>query len=225
MLWMLVLPVLLGLAGSQMSVDLPPLRANEMVIPVSNRFLIQRASPITQRSISPFQVMQKLRDVPDDGETFREGPLDTFGRLTTRLVWKAFESDINQRIEGEWMWVPLKVLSGNGQIVSGMQYDMRVLAGTSNCSRYEINAYTIQDRNCVHFNGPKRAKKSWLKGRNALEVFNAPGSLIRKHNIETDANYQSLVYSFLLLHTTTSIGISKECCPADELVIVPDLII
>ncbi|EGT44671.1 hypothetical protein CAEBREN_12863 [Caenorhabditis brenneri] len=103
---------LVSLVGSQMTVEIPPLRANEIVIPVSNRF---------------------------------------------RLVWKAFESDINQRIEGEYMWVPLKVLSGNGQIVSGMQYDMRVLAGTSNCSRFEVNAYTIQDRNCVHFNGPKRA--------------------------------------------------------------------
>ncbi|EGT42737.1 hypothetical protein CAEBREN_10138 [Caenorhabditis brenneri] len=147
---------LVSLVGSQMTVEIPPLRANEMVIPVSNRFQLIRA-PITQRSISPFQVMQKLSDVPDDGETFREGPLDSNGRLTTRLVWKAFESDINQRIEGEYMWVPLKVLSGNGQIVSGMQYDMRVLAGTSNCSRFEVNAYTIQDRNCVHFNGPKRA--------------------------------------------------------------------
>ncbi|EFP02642.1 hypothetical protein CRE_02378 [Caenorhabditis remanei] len=154
--WLITLVSTLSLVGTQMSVDFPPLRANnEMIIPVSNRFLIR--APITQRSISPFQVMQKLSDVPDDGETFREGPLDSTGHLTTRLVWKSFESDINQRIEGEFMWVPLKVLSGNGQIVSGMQYDLRVLAGTSNCSRYEINAYTIQERNCVHFNGPKRA--------------------------------------------------------------------
>ncbi|KAF1763224.1 hypothetical protein GCK72_011490 [Caenorhabditis remanei] len=154
--WLITLVSTLSLVGTQMSVDFPPLRANnEMIIPVSNRFLIR--APITQRSISPFQVMQKLSDVPDDGETFREGPLDSAGYLTTRLVWKSFESDINQRIEGEFMWVPLKVLSGNGQIVSGMQYDLRVLAGTSNCSRYEINAYTIQERNCVHFNGPKRA--------------------------------------------------------------------
>lgn len=55
------------------------------------------------------------------------------------------------------MWVPLKVLSAYGQIVSGMQYDLKVLAGTSNCSRYQVNAYTIQEQNCVHFNGPKRA--------------------------------------------------------------------
>ncbi|CCD67059.1 Cystatin domain-containing protein [Caenorhabditis elegans] len=143
--------------GSQISVDIPPLRASELIIPVSNRFQLIRSAPVTTRSISPFQVMQKLADVPDDGETFREGPLDINGRLTARLVWKSFEADINQRIEGEWMWVPLKVLSAYGQIVSGMQYDLKVLAGTSNCSRYQVNAYTIQEQNCVHFNGPKRA--------------------------------------------------------------------
>ncbi|ULT98639.1 hypothetical protein L3Y34_000185 [Caenorhabditis briggsae] len=153
--WFIYCSSFVILAGSQMTVGLPPLRSNDMVIPVSNRFLIR--SPITQRSISPFQVMQKLSDVPDDGETFREGPLDTNSKLTTRLVWNAFQSDINQRIESEYMWVPLKVISGYGQIVSGMQYDIRVLAGTSNCSRFEVNAYTIQERGCVHFNGPKRA--------------------------------------------------------------------
>ncbi|CAI2349716.1 unnamed protein product [Caenorhabditis sp. 36 PRJEB53466] len=144
------------------NVPIPPLRSdfNEMVIPVSNRFLI-RGAPITSPpaaiSVLPYQVMPKTNSLPDDGETWHEGPLDPDSKLATRLSWRAFEADINQRIENEMMWVPLKVLSGNGEIVSGMLYNLKVLAGTSNCSRFDINAYTIQDRNCVHFNGPKRA--------------------------------------------------------------------
>uniref|UniRef100_A0A8R1E0X1 Cystatin n=2 Tax=Caenorhabditis japonica TaxID=281687 RepID=A0A8R1E0X1_CAEJA len=151
------------------NIQFPPLRsdppiANQMVIPLSNRFLM-RGSPVVNpplRSVIsvqplPYQVLPKTESLPDDGETWHEGPLNTESRLAARLTWKAFEADINQRIENEMMWVPLRVLSGDGQVVSGVLYDLKVLAGTSNCSRYEVNAYTIQERNCVHFNGPKRA--------------------------------------------------------------------
>ncbi|CAB3402003.1 unnamed protein product [Caenorhabditis bovis] len=127
-----------------------PLRSGSMSTPpITNRFVA--------RSAPQFEVLPSVDAIPDNGETWHEGTLDLSSRLATRLAWKGFEEDVNERIETEMMWVPIKVLSGHGQVVYGVLYDLRVLAGTSNCSRFEINSHTLQENHCVHYRGPQRA--------------------------------------------------------------------
>ncbi|CAI5445399.1 unnamed protein product [Caenorhabditis angaria] len=147
--------------------QIAPLRSSgstsDLVAPLANRFIMRgRSVPPTTSSappppIRPFQVLEHVDRVPDNGETWHEGVLDLNSKLAVRLAWKPFEEDINERIENEWMWIPLKILSAEGQVVSGVLYDMKILAGTSNCSRYDVNTHLIQESNCVHFNGPERA--------------------------------------------------------------------
>ncbi|CAD6189479.1 unnamed protein product [Caenorhabditis auriculariae] len=113
--------------------------------------------PTTTTSIPPSEAQfLQPSDPNEEEEAFREGPLDLTSKLAVRLAWKAFEEDVNERVEEEFMWVPLKVLNGNGQIVSGMLYDLSVLAGVSNCSRYEVSTYSLRDYHCVYRQGKPR---------------------------------------------------------------------
>ena len=53
-----------------------------------------------------------------------------------RIVWKAFVDEINVRMrKTEVWWIPLRILGGSYEIVAGIQYDLQVLGGESNCPK------------------------------------------------------------------------------------------
>ena len=62
-----------------------------------------------------------------------------------RIVWKAFVDEINDRMrKTEVWWIPLRILDGSYEIVAGVQYDLQVLGGESNCPK-EVQTQHIHD--------------------------------------------------------------------------------
>ncbi|CAI4226893.1 unnamed protein product [Auanema sp. JU1783] len=72
------------------------------------------------------------------------------------VAWKAFQEDINGRLNGGNWWIPLKVLAGSAQVVNGVQYEMRVVGGQSNCTQ-EMNIWDMMPERCSYAEGGRRA--------------------------------------------------------------------
>ncbi|PAV60520.1 hypothetical protein WR25_25529 [Diploscapter pachys] len=89
---------------------------------------------------------------------YADGSMNLHGKTVERVVWKAFVDEINDRMRKiEVWWIPLRILDGSYEIVAGIQYDLQVLGGESNCPKEGFERKEVNKYNCAFSNKGKRA--------------------------------------------------------------------
>ncbi|VDM41182.1 unnamed protein product [Toxocara canis] len=71
------------------------------------------------------------------------------------LSWRAMKG-INEQSNDMYHLMPIKLLAAKSQVVAGMQYELEILVGQSQCRKNELSSEDVNAENCQEKKGGRR---------------------------------------------------------------------
>nr|UOT91678.1 cysteine protease inhibitor [Baylisascaris schroederi] len=71
------------------------------------------------------------------------------------LSWRAMKG-INEQSNDMYHLMPVKLLSAKSQVVAGMQYELEILVGQSECRKNQLSSEDVNAENCKEKEGGRR---------------------------------------------------------------------